>query len=48
MTVIYNGKKIKVKAILNEDGSYKLFKGENKNYYPAEVLYDNCPQIKNK
>jgi hypothetical protein len=48
MTVYYNGKPIEVTADYNDDGSVKLFRGKDRTYLAAEVIYDGCPQTKYK
>jgi hypothetical protein len=39
MLVVYNGKQIEVEPVM-EDSHLKFFKGENRNYYASEVVYD--------
>mgnify|MGYP003653532751 FL=1 len=48
MIVYYNGRPIKVTPQYDVDNNLILFKGDDKNYYPGEVIYDGCPQTKYK
>ena len=46
MTVYFNGEPIEVTPQYDADGNLILFKGVDRNYALAEVIYDGCPQTK--